>query len=108
MRQSVKPTEHQVTVLEELLAGGYIVTRQYADGRTPWRLIDRDGSEWRDSIRRNTIGRLMDERWIERPDNPPKANAGEHRWSITAAGRLALSRNRIGDFGLVMLRGGRA
>ncbi|KKK51447.1 hypothetical protein LCGC14_3114880, partial [marine sediment metagenome] len=31
---------------------------------------------------------------------------GEPRWSITAAGRLALARHRAGDFGLVVLRGG--
>lgn len=107
MRQSVKPSEHQVAILEELLAGGYIVMRQPVC-LAPWRLIDRDGSEWRDAIRVTTIDRLTDERWIERPDNLPKASAGEHRWSITATGRLALARHREGDFGLVMLKGGKA
>lgn len=97
--QSVKPTEHQVTVLEELLAGGYICIGTPAGRAHGYHLLDRDGTIWREAIRSTTIGRLMDERWIERP-------AGEHRWSISAAGRLAVSRNRVGDFGLVLLKGG--
>ena len=102
-RQSRKPTEHQVAVLEELLHGGYIGEGTPTGDPRGWHLVDRDGGKRRDAIRSTTIARLVDERWIERPDRPA---AGEQRWSVSAAGRLVLARHRKGDFGLVVLRGG--
>lgn len=101
------PSEHQVAVLEELLRGGYIGEGTPAGRRRGWHLVDREGIVWREAIRSTTIDKLFGEQWIERPDDPA-VNGGEHRWSISAAGRLALARARTGDFGLVVLRGGKA
>lgn len=100
-RQSTRPTEHQVVVLGVLLAGGYIAEDTPA-GKRGWHLVDWEGITRRDPVRSTTVGRLMDERWIERPDH----GGDRYRWSITAAGRLALARHRAGDFGLVVLKGG--
>lgn len=97
-------TEYQIMILEELVRGGYIAEGTPA-GRRGWHLVDRDGFVWPEAIRSQTIDKLFGEAWIERPDDP-RVNGGEHRWSISAGGRLAIARARIGEYGLVVLRGG--
>lgn len=110
VREARRPTDHQIDVLSELEAGGSIAVGT-SRGYSRWHLVDRNGSEWRDAIRQNTVDRLMDELWIERADvrlNRTGAPIGQRGWLITAAGRLALARQRGAGFGLVLLNGGKA